>query len=173
MSIEQFTIPQMNLIRHFKHVLLLNVLFCDDKLRTRQISLVSVLPSWLGSEQFVCFPCLWSTENNCEFLQQCVLKAKCSPISHNWLIHMEYNGKGCWDQWKFSLPGLAILDSSKVCLSCLGFLTRPQRILALFSKIPSTCFFTCYYLLINKGTQGPTKWIIALGTFWSICSETK
>lgn len=96
-----------------------------------------LLSSYVLNTLYVLDVYLWSMESNCEPMQQCLMKAKCSPIPHNWLIHMEYNSKGCWDQWEFCLSGLVILRPSErwdgyVCLRFPDTLMSPREKTVLF-----------------------------------------
>lgn len=132
---------------------------------------------------------LWSMESNCQSTQQCLMKGKCSPIPRNWLIHMEYNGKRCWDQWEFCQLGLVILNSPKrwdgyVCLGLPDTLMSLRKTTVL--SLVKFLLHVPLCVITTSPTMTPVIYITGdafysvicdgsfrfMGGFWSLCLET-
>lgn len=143
--------------------LLCSLVLANEKTKHSFPSSVSVWPSsYILDSLYVFHVYLWCMERNSESSQQCLMKAKCSQIPHNWLIHPGYKVKGCWNQWEFWLPGLVILGPPKGGLGISVFVTlmSPKKILLSLVMFLFHCAFTCYYSLINNDTQVFTKLVL-------------
>lgn len=139
-----------------------------DKSRFSFFSICVVSIRWIGQFTFLVSVYIRSMESNREATQQCLMKAKCSPIPHNWLIHMGYSGKGCWNQWEFCLPDLS-LQKVEWVMFCLGLrdpLMRPKKIFVLSLVKFLARFFMHYYPIINNSIQIFTQLLHSAQRWW-------